>query len=578
MEWSSSHPDIVDPDGTFSAPEEETLVTLTATVQGATRTFVVKTLPRDIADNLLLSYTFDPSDTYVEGSATCVRDKGPRALDLQLKGKAIVDGTLNLTANSPTAFATNGYAIVPSAVMDSLRSYTVMLTVTPKLLSNQPRLYDFGHSSANSLFLRANALSAGIKYNGGTTTMVNTSETLKASTTYRLAVTYDARSGFTSIYIDGQLVASGTDNKNEPYMLALGAECARNYIGRTQWWDTNVANDNGDYVGTIDDFSMYGVALTATEIATLQGVRIEDETLNVDYSAVLANPDFEGSYSPLSGSGTTSDRAIYVPKGWTASYTTRNENDMTILNSSCLYASLFTAIPTTQGGNNAYLVRQKWGTSTISMSQQCDTLPAGRYRLQADVWQSGTGGNAQLWAQVASTTPNKNTMHGDASAWRGGKVEFTCDGTQAVKMGFAAIHTANGSEQYVGFDNFSLLDITANCGEEELYALLTTLSATAEKLLSGSLSDAARSLLSDALAAADELNSYSLHAQLFDAYRGLREAIARRNELPSTITSTPEATTHTTIYNLNGQPIDEPTSATHKGVYIINRRKVTLCP
>ncbi len=577
--WSSSHPDIVAPDGTLASPEALTTVTLTATTQGATRTFRVNVQPRDIADNLLLSYTFDPADTYTQGGTTYVRDQGTRALDLQLKGKATVDGTLNLTGNTATAFATNGYAIVPAAAMDSLRSYTVMLTVTPKSLGSQPRLYDFGHSSANSLFLRANALSAGIKYNGGATTMVNASASLKVGTTYRLAVTYDARSGFTSIYIDGQLVASGTDNKNEPYMIALGAECTRNYIGRTQWWDTSYANDNGDYVGTIDDFSIYTTALTEHEIATLLGLRIEDDALNVDYSAVLLNPDFEGSYSPLSGSGTTSDRAIYVPKGWTASYTTRNENDMTILNSSCLYASLFTAIPTTQGGgNNAYLVRQKWGTSTISMSQQCDTLPAGRYRLQADVWQSGTGGNAQLWVQVASTTPDKSTMQGDASAWRGGKIEFTCDGTQTVKIGFAAIHTANGSEQYIGFDNFSLLDITANCSEEELYALLTTLSATAEKLLSGSLSDAARTLLSDALAATDALPPHSPHAQLLDAYHHLRDAISRRDEQPSTITTTPEATPHATIYNLLGQPIDEATSATHKGVYIINHRKVTLRP
>lgn len=580
--WSSSHPDILATDGTFSAPEEETLVTLTATIQGAARTFSVKAQPRDIETNLLLSYTFDPADTYVKEGVTYVRDKSSQALDLQLKGKATVDGTLNLTSNSATAFSTNGYAIVPAEVMNGLRSYTVMLAVTPKSLDKQPRLYDFGHSSANSLFLRANALSAGIKYNGGATTMVNASESLKAGTTYCLAVTYDARSGFTSIYIDGQLVTYDTENVNEPYMIAEGAECSRNYIGRTQWWDTNVANDNGDYVGTIDDFCIYSIALTEKEIAALLGIRIEDEALNVDCSNVLVNPGFEGSYSPLSGSGTTSDRAIYVPQGWEVEYTTRCKDDMSILNSSCLYSSLFTAIPTTQGGGkNAYLVRQKWGTSTIALSQQCDTLRAGCYRFQADVWQSGAGGNAELWVQVDSKPHSKSTIQGNTAAWREGKVEFSCDGTETVTLGLSAIHTANGSEQYLGFDNFVLWDVTANCSEEQLYALLTSMSATTEELLAGTLSEGARVLLSSALAAANELDPQSPHAQLLEAYYDLKEAIALRNgnpELPSAITQPSANTPHATTYNLNGQQVDEATSTPHRGVYIINQRKVLLHP
>lgn len=580
ISWESDNVEVLAPDGTFAAPSAETLVTLKATVQDVSRTFKVKALPRDINASLLLHYTFDATDTYVSDGVTYVYDKGPQALDMQLLGKASVDGTLNLTGNRSTAFSSNGYAIVPPKAMDSLRSYTILFTATPKSLDRQPRFYDFGHSSGNSLFLRANTLAAGIKYNGGTTTMVAGVVSLTPGDTYRLAVTFDARSGSTDIYIDGQLVGSGTQNVNEPYMIAAGASCTRNYIGRTQWWDSGVANDNGDYIGTLDDFRMYSTALTAEEIATLQGIRLEDASLNVDCSSVLVNPDFEGSYSEMPSAGTSADRAIYVPEGWTAEYTARCVDDMSILNSSCLYSSLFTSIPTTQeGGRNAYLVRQKWGTSTISMFQRCDTLSAGYYRLQADVWQSGTGGNAVIWAQVEEKTPDKGVVVGNTAAWQQGKISFRCDGTETVRMGLSAIHTANGSEQLLGFDNFRLFNITANCSETDLMALLTTMSDAAEKVLAGEPSEYTRTLLNEALVTIGNLSEQSSHNELLEAYCDLRDALASRNsdsDLPNSIYDVVIDTPMPAIYNLKGQKIHGTISEKHRGVYIVNNRKVVL--
>ena len=577
VSWTSSHTDILTPDGIFTAPKEKTTVTLTASIQGRTRTFTLTALPRDIARNLLLHYTFDAADSYTAEGNTYVRDHGPDALHLQVMGNAAVNGTLDLTKNTPTAFSTNGYAIVPAKVMDSLRSYTTLLTVCPTSLDKQPRLYDFGYNSGNSLFLRANALAAGIKYNGGTTTMVSSSTALAAGTTYKMAVTFDARDHTTRIYINGQLVASGNENSIEPYLLAAGAPCTRNYLGRTQWWDTNVANDNADYAGTLDDLMIYNTTLTDTEISRLQGIRAEDEALNTDCSNALVNPDFEGSYSTLAGSGTASDRAIYVPEGWKAEYTTRNENDITILNSSCLYASLLSQIPTTQrGGKNAYLVRQKWGTSTISMSQQCDTLPAGYYSLQADIWQSGLGGQAQIWAKAGSKALSTGTVPGNAEAWQSAKATFTCNGTEPTTFGFSAIHSSNGSEKFLGFDNFTLFNITANRSEEEIHALLTEMTAAARTVLAGELNSEVRTLMEEAVANATVLNAHSAHADLFNAYTHLSRALVLRHTAPDTpdsITHAKEqAPRHTAIYNLKGERVESPLS--EKGIFIINNRKV----
>ena len=573
ISWTSDHPEILTTGGLFTAPEEKTIVTLTASVQESIRTFVLTALPRNIEHNLLLHYTFETDDTYETSEGVFVRNQGEQALDLQVMGSATVDGTLNLTKNSPTAFTTNGYAIAPAQAMDGLRSYTILLTVEPSSLDKQPRLYDFGHNSGNSLFLRANAIAAGIKYNGGATTMVSSSTTLVANTTYKMAVSFDAHSHTTRIYIDGQIVGSGTSNINEPYQIAQGATCTRNYIGRTQWWDTNVANDNGDYVGTIDDFMMYNIMLTDAEIATLQGIRIEDEALNVDCSEVLVNPDFEGSFSALSGSGTTSDRAIYVPKGWNVEYTDRCKDDMTILNGSCLYASLFTKIPTTQGGGkNAYLVRQKWGWSSISIEQQCDTLPAGYYSLQADIWQSGSGGSASVWAQAGNNSQSVGAAPSNAEKWQSAKTAFACNGVEEVTFGLLAKHTANGEEQYCGFDNFKLFNITANRSEADICALLTEMIAAADEVLDGTLSEGVRHMLEEASDKANLLTEASAHADLLASYYALRDALALRDaeiDLPNNIDNNTTYTVPIT-YNLKGQKVNTEST---KGVYIINGQK-----
>ncbi len=574
INWTSDHPEVLTPDGIFTAPKETTVVSLTASVQGSTRTFTVTALPRDIERNLLLHYTFEASDTYSTTEGAFVRNHGDEELDLQVMGSAVVDGTLNLTKNSPTAFATNGYAIAPAKVMDSLRSYTVLLTARPTSLDKQPRLYDFGHNSGNSLFLRASALSAGIKLGGGTTTMVNSSTVLTAGTTYKIAVTFDARSHTTRIYINGQLIGSGIENVSEPYMLAVVGACTRNYIGRTQWWDTNVANDNGDYVGTIDNFMMYNTVLTETEIAALQDIRIEDESLNRDHSEVLVNPGFEETYSTLAGSGTTSDRAIYIPKGWEVEYTTRCKDDMTILNSSCLYSSLFNKIPTTQGGGkNAYLVRQKWGTSTITLSQQCDTLPAGYYTLQSDVWQSGLGGSASVWAKAGNKAQSAGSVPGNAETWQSAKVTFICNGIEPVTFGLSAIHTSNGSEKYLGFDNLRLFNVTANRSEADIYALLSEMTIAANEVLKGTLNSGVRAMLEQAISNINTLTENSAYTDLLDAYYTLCHALTLRNtpiDTPDSINNTKNNETTHSIYNLKGEKINP----SQRGVYIINNRKV----
>lgn len=108
-----------------------------------------------------------------DGETRWLRDHSRHRRDAQLKcDRCHVDGTLNLTDNISTDFDTNGYLLLPSHLLDSLRSYTVLFSATPDELDRLQRFYDFGSGSANSLFLRAGTFAAGCKFGGKTATLI----------------------------------------------------------------------------------------------------------------------------------------------------------------------------------------------------------------------------------------------------------------------------------------------------------------------------------------------------------------------------------------------------------------------
>lgn len=264
--WSSSAPDVLSGYGFVAPGEEPEAVTLTATVGLQEKIFEVTVMPRTPEKTLHLFYAFDAEDCYRQGTARWLTDRSGHGRDARIMGKAVVEGALDLTANTATGFTTNGYLLLPKGLLDSLRSYTVMFTAVPSVLDKLPRFYDFGASSAHSLFLRGGTFSAGLKYDNTATVLLDAVRQPVTGQEQRFAVTFDARSHTTCIYLDGEKVAEGTTLTYEPYELALLKADTRNYIGRTQWWDSSVKNDNPDYRGTMDNFRIYGMALTAGEM------------------------------------------------------------------------------------------------------------------------------------------------------------------------------------------------------------------------------------------------------------------------------------------------------------------------
>ncbi len=413
--WTSSDEKIITNDGVLMPLTADADVTLTATTGTNSRTFTIKALARNIAENLLYSK----------------------------------DG-MDFTKNTATGFSTNQYEVAPSGLLSELRSFTFLLTVNAKSLDKAPRFYDFGSGSGNSLFLRANPLSAGVKYNGGTTTMVNSSTTLQTDTEYKLAVTYDAATKTTRIFVDGIENANGTANQVEAYQLEALAADTRNYIGRTQWWDTNYKADNVDFVGTIDGFRLYDICLTRQEICQLQDLPFEETKL----PEALVNGDFEQAYSIQPGSGVSSDRAIYVPEGWTVQRSNPNVNDITALKSGDLYFDRFfgSLAKPSADSKQTYWIRQNWGTPTLTLSQEL-RLPKGKYTLTMDLWKSGLGGDAVVSIITEGGSIQKSPTLENKTAWQKLSIPFESDGSASTTIQLAAIHTSDGSEKIIAFDN-----------------------------------------------------------------------------------------------------------------------------
>ena len=187
--------------------------------------------------------------------------------------------------------------------------------------------------------------------------------------------------------------------------------------------------------------------LLAVGLIVGSGTSWSQENLTGTY---LTNPNFEGEFSI--SSKPKDDRAIYQPSGWTVTYADGESNDMTALNSSCLAWNNFSGrTQPTNGGNNTYWIRFRWGDKEKLTLSQSVTLPAGSYVLCADAFFNGAdGGSATIFAGDATKNISGN------STWSNNQVYFVSDGTTAITIGFKLTQTKQ-AENVAAFDNFQIL-------------------------------------------------------------------------------------------------------------------------
>ena len=189
-------------------------------------------------------------------TATTLADSAGNNLAATLNGAAsfatpAIDGTaLKLTG---------GYAQLPNGITNELNDFTVGTWVRPDSNPNWQRVFDFGNGATSYMFLTTNAANGNarfaIKANAATAEQVINGPALTVGVWTHLAVTLSGN--VATLYVNG--VAYATNNAMTSHPAALGSTTT-NYLGKSQF----AADPN--FLGSLDDFRLYGSALSATDV------------------------------------------------------------------------------------------------------------------------------------------------------------------------------------------------------------------------------------------------------------------------------------------------------------------------
>ncbi len=200
-----------------------------------------------------------------------------------------VDGSYSLAAGvggSALRLAggsAGGYASLPAGIVSGLNDFTVSAWVKPDAANAWARVFDFGSGPGVNMYLTARAGTAGNPVRFAITTggaageqAVNGSALAIGAWTH-VAVTLAGNTA--TIYVNGRAYATNTGVTLRPSSLGV---TVNNFIGKSQYADPA-------FQGSIDDFRLYGRALSAAEVLTLAAPTVA--------AAAMASP------APVSGTG-----------------------------------------------------------------------------------------------------------------------------------------------------------------------------------------------------------------------------------------------------------------------------------
>lgn len=246
-----------------------TAFTDTGLTNGTTYSYIVTTVNGAglTASSVAASVSVGPVAAIVhlrldETSGTVASDSSGNGRAASLTGgPAWSAGRLN---NGLTlAAASTQYGSLPTGVAASLNDFTIATWVRLNTSAAWARIADFGSSTSNYLFLAPRSGSADLPRFAIRTTavaeqIIDGSSPISAGVWTHVAVTLSGSTG--TLYLNG--VASGTNTAMTLKPSSLGST-ARNYLGRSQFTADPYLS------ATLDEFQLYGRALTATEVAAL---------------------------------------------------------------------------------------------------------------------------------------------------------------------------------------------------------------------------------------------------------------------------------------------------------------------
>lgn len=298
--WECSDPDVIAPDGTFTAPEITKYVDLSAVITCNGDSYTVsrriKALGGNIVpDGLVMYYDFESGIS--KNTIEDVSGNGNTATSTS--GVTVADGYayfngIDSAITLPTDYGTKlpgNYSVSMWVKLDkSIASSAAMY-----------RFFDFGGDSYSSQFLRyvpatgqLSFMDRGTASSGSDwaldTTLPGIADTWKLVT---LTYSFSSQGSNAMVYIDGNIYTPSTGSAlTRSIATVAGASSITGYIGRTQWNNA----DNPDYKGYIDDVRIYNRVLTYDEIRTLYTETRPTVTANVTvkYVDTEGNPLFDG--------------------------------------------------------------------------------------------------------------------------------------------------------------------------------------------------------------------------------------------------------------------------------------------
>jgi Concanavalin A-like lectin/glucanases superfamily/Ricin-type beta-trefoil lectin domain-like len=157
---------------------------------------------------------------------------------------------------------TASYVAMPKGVLSGLTGdYTVSTWVNPSTNTAWSRVFDFGSGPGANMFLTVNS-GSGLRYaittgGPGAEQQINATSVLPLHQWSLVTVTVSGATG--TLYVNGKSVGTNTNLTVHP--AALGTTL-NNWIGKSQYNDPALD-------AKVDDFNIYGRALSASEVAAL---------------------------------------------------------------------------------------------------------------------------------------------------------------------------------------------------------------------------------------------------------------------------------------------------------------------
>jgi hypothetical protein len=195
-----------------------------------------------------------------ESSGTTAADSSGHGWTSTLVNGATWAAGYNSNAVSLNSSASN-YVSLPAGILSNLNSFTVATWVKMNTRATWARIFDFGTSTDNYMFLSPAASPSGLRFaittsGGGGEQLINYTNNLSTGVWHHVAVTLTAGTGI--LYVDGVPAATNTISLTP---ASLGAT-TQNWIGRSQYPADPYLN------GLVDDFRIYSGVLSPTEIAS----------------------------------------------------------------------------------------------------------------------------------------------------------------------------------------------------------------------------------------------------------------------------------------------------------------------